>query len=89
MIVRIPPNIETELITVLYIILAIIIWLWSRAVTKNSITEEYKLSQCDNEIQDLRLENRSLVAESKKMEAKIVQYQEWVIEIKQVAKRDI
>ena len=67
MILKIPLEMQAELITAIYILIAIIIFLWGRAIGVNQTTELYKLQDEKSEILELRRENKRLKFDNDKL----------------------
>lgn len=70
MILRIPPDAEQALIYVLYAIVAVIIFLWGRAVGVNQTTEDYKRMDTNSEVIKLRRENKLYKFKNDELRAK-------------------
>lgn len=59
--IRIPIELQDELLTAVYIILGLIIFLWGKAVGTNETTEQYKISEKNSELLTLRREVKLLL----------------------------
>jgi len=60
-VIRIPIELQDELLTAVYIILGLIIFLWGKAVGTNETTEQYKISEKNSELLTLRREVKLLL----------------------------
>lgn len=59
--IRIPIELQDELLTAVYIILGLIIFLRGKAVGTNETTEQYKISEKNSELLTLRREVKLLL----------------------------
>jgi len=60
-VIRIPIELQDELLTAVYIILGLIIFLRGKAVGTNETTEQYKISEKNSELLTLRREVKLLL----------------------------
>jgi len=60
MIFRVPQDIEQTVVYLVYAIIAVIIFLWGRAIGVNQTTEDYKIADSNAEVLGLRQKNQQL-----------------------------
>lgn len=65
--IRIPIEMQTELLTMFYIILAIIIFLWGKAIGFNETAEAFKIADKKETVVKLRLEVLQLRSQNKEL----------------------
>ena len=80
--IRIPLEMQTELLTMLYIILAIIIFLWGKAIGFNETAEAFKISDKKETVAKLRLEVIRLESTNKKLVLENEELRKWKKSIK-------
>jgi len=65
MIIRLTPETQQSLISIIYIFIAIIIFLWGKAIGFNETAEAFKIADKKRTVEKLRIENDELKSKIK------------------------